>query len=108
MATRTGTAHDARSEISRTERAEQSDEVRAANLFDIRRVIGGLFLLYGAVLVVVGIGASDADLKKAAGLHINFWTGAGMLVVGALFIVWALARPVGVEVTRDGDGPRAD
>src|SRR4051794_10293481 len=104
MATRTGSTHDARAEISRTEKAEQREDVRAANLFDIRRVIGGLFLLYGAILVVVGLGASDADLHKAAGVHINFWTGAGMLVTGAIFIVWALARPVGEEVVGEGDG----
>ena len=28
---------------------------KAANRFDIRRIIGALFLLYGAILTVVGI-----------------------------------------------------
>jgi len=35
---------------------------RAANLFDLRRLIGGLFLIYGVILLILGIGASDADI----------------------------------------------
>jgi hypothetical protein len=72
------------------------DEVtaaRAANRFDIRRIIGGLFVVYGAMLVVVGIVGSDAVKNKADGININLWTGLGMLVFGALMIFWALARP---------------
>ena len=42
-------------------------ELRAANLFDIRRIIGGLFLLYGITLTVLGLGASDEDLQRAEG-----------------------------------------
>ena len=34
-------------------------DMRAANLFDIRRIMGGLFLLYGITLAVLGLGASD-------------------------------------------------
>jgi hypothetical protein len=73
------------------------DEVaaaKAANRFDIRRIIGGLFLLYGAILVVVGIVGSHADKTKAAGINVNLWTGLAMLVFGALMVAWALMRPV--------------
>lgn len=73
------------------------DEVaaaRAANRFDIRRIIGGLFLLYGVILVVVGIVGSEASKDKAAGINVNLWTGLAMLVFGALMVAWALARPV--------------
>jgi hypothetical protein len=72
------------------------DEVaaaRAANRFDIRRIIGGLFLLYGVILVVVGIVGSEADKAKAAGINVNLWTGLGMLVFGAGMVAWALMRP---------------
>ena len=85
--------------ISEAERAEEeSRAARAANLFDVRRFIGGLFVLYGLILFVLGIGASDADVDKAAGVNINLWTGLAMLIVGALFLAWAFARPLGEEL----------
>jgi hypothetical protein len=67
---------------------------KAANRFDIRRIIGGLFLLYGLILVVVGIVGSDEVKTKAAGVNVNLWTGVSMLVFGALMVFWALSRPV--------------
>ena len=85
--------------ISDAERAEQeSRAARAANLFDVRRFIGGLFLIYGVILFILGISASDADVQKAAGVNINLWTGLAMLVVGAIFLAWAFARPLGEEL----------
>jgi hypothetical protein len=85
--------------ISEAEKAEEASRAeRAANLFDVRRFIGGLFLLYGLILFVLGIGASDADVEKAAGVNINLWTGLAMLVVGAIFLAGALARPLGREL----------
>ena len=85
--------------ISEAEKAEEeSRAARAANLFDVRRFIGGLFLIYGVILFVLGIGASDADVEKAAGVNVNLWTGLAMLLVGALFIAWALWRPLGQEM----------
>jgi hypothetical protein len=91
----------ARAEIERTEDAQV--DAKTANRFDIRRVIGGLFLLYGAILVVVGFGASDADLSKADGININLWTGSCMFVFGGLMLGWALFRPVGAELAPDAD-----
>jgi xanthine/uracil/vitamin C permease (AzgA family) len=73
---------------------------KAANRFDIRRIIGGLFLVYGLILVVVGIVGSDAVKNKAAGINVNLWTGLAMLVVGALMIAWALMRPTAPEAPR--------
>jgi NADH:ubiquinone oxidoreductase subunit 4 (subunit M) len=73
-------------------------DVRAANLFDIRRIIGGLFLLYGVTLTVLGLGASDADLRRADGVNVNLLVGIVMIVMAALFIAWALWRPLGREL----------
>ena len=39
---------------------------KAANRFDIRRIIGGLFVLYGVILTVVGIVGSEA-IKNEGG-----------------------------------------
>jgi len=80
--------------------AQQPPEVdaataaKAANRFDIRRIIGGLFIVYALILVVVGVVGSAADKNKAAGINVNLWTGLGMLVVGLLMVAWALLRPV--------------
>ena len=67
---------------------------KAANRFDIRRIIGALFLLYGVILTVVGAFGSDAIKNKAAGINVNLWTGLAMIVFGALMVTWALTRPV--------------
>jgi hypothetical protein len=75
-------------------------DIRAANLFDIRRIIGGLFLLYGIVLTVLGLGASDADLRRADGVNVNLLVGIVLLVMAASFIAWALWRPLGRELER--------
>jgi hypothetical protein len=65
----------------------------AARLFDIRRVIGGLFVLYGIIVTIAGITASDAAIRKAAGININLWTGLGMLALGVFFLVWLTISP---------------
>jgi hypothetical protein len=75
-----------------------ADEERAANLLDIRRIIGGLFLLYGVVLTVLGFGASDADIERAHGVNVNLAVGISLLIVASLFIAWALLRPLGPEL----------
>jgi hypothetical protein len=73
------------------------DEARAAkmaNRFDIRRIIGGLFLVYSIVLIVTGIVGDHTVKNKASGINVDLYTGIAMLVVGVLMIVWALTRPV--------------
>jgi hypothetical protein len=76
-------------------------EAQAANLFDLRRIIAGLFLLYGLVLTIVGLGDSDKEIAKSAGVHINLIAGVGMLVIGALFLAWALTRPLGKQLQEE-------
>jgi hypothetical protein len=73
---------------------EEIAAAKAANRFDIRRLIGALFLLYGSILTVAGIVGSHHVKTKAAGVNVDLWAGLGMLVFGALMIYWALARPV--------------
>ena len=82
------------------EDADVAAAERAANRFDIRRIIGGLFTLYGIVLVVIGVVGAHHVKVKAAGININLWAGLGMLVLAALMIWWALARPVRLESPR--------
>ena len=73
--------------------SDQQPTKRAADLLDIRRIIGGLLLLYGAILTITGIVSSHAQKTKAAGWNVNLWTGIGLLVVGGLFMFWAQTRP---------------
>src|SRR6185437_14729239 len=80
--------------------ATDEDEIkaaRAANRFDIRRIIGGLFILYSLILIALGIFGSEHVKNKASGINIDLWTGLGMLVFGALMIFWALSRPTEPE-----------
>ena len=77
---------------------DRGREAREANLFDLRRILGGLFLLYGLILTVVGLLDSSAELARAAGVRINLLAGIGMLVLGGLFVLWALLRPLAQEL----------
>ncbi|SDM80464.1 hypothetical protein SAMN04487981_102621 [Streptomyces sp. cf386] len=65
----------------------------AARLFDIRRIIGGLFVLYGVIVTIVGLTDDDAAIEKAEGININLWTGLGMLLLGLFFLGWLKLRP---------------
>ncbi|MGW6736748.1 hypothetical protein [Streptomyces sp. NPDC055013] len=65
----------------------------AAQLFDIRRIIGGLFVLYGVIVTIVGLTDDDAAIDKAQGININLWTGLGMLLLGLFFLTWLKLRP---------------
>jgi len=73
---------------------DELEAARAANRFDIRRLIGGLFCLYALILIALGIFGSYTIKHKAAGINIDLWTGLAMLVFGILMLVWAFTRPV--------------
>ncbi|MFE2299706.1 hypothetical protein ACFXAW_16065 [Streptomyces sp. NPDC059445] len=85
---------DAQSQVSDLEKKSAT----AARLFDIRRIIGGLFVIYGIIVTIAGITASDADLAKAGDININLWTGLGMLALGLFFLAWLWLRPLPAPV----------
>jgi hypothetical protein len=101
-------SHDPFIEQAESAEIESRRARRAANLFDLRRIIAGLFAVYGVILVVLGLGASDAEIDKAAGWNLNLWTGVAMLVVAAIFTAWALTRPLSEELdeAERGEGDR--
>src|SRR4051794_6013511 len=84
----------------------KSRAAQAANLFALRRIIGGVFVVYGIGLAVLGAFDSQQEIDKAAGVNINLWTGLGMLAFGLLMILWALTRPLGDELV-EGEGTSA-
>jgi hypothetical protein len=75
------------------ERAPANPTSSAARLFDVRRVIGGLFVVYGVIVALVGAFDSSGQITKAQGVNINLWAGLGMLVLGGLFLLWQWLRP---------------
>jgi drug/metabolite transporter (DMT)-like permease len=72
---------------------------RMQRLFDLRYVIGVLLGVYGVILVIRGILDGPEQLARAAGTEINLWTGIALLVVAAVFLIWARLRPLGIDVT---------
>ena len=83
---------------------ESQPRAHKAGAFDIRLIIALLIGVYGVILTVMGIGfTSDEEIKKAAGVNINLWAGIGMLVVAAVFVLWAKLRPLVVPA-----GPESD
>src|SRR5215211_3832753 len=97
----------AREQIAETEEAEASDRLRGVTtLFDLRMVIRGLLALYGVILTIMGLFASDDAIAKAAGININLWAGLVILAGGAIFLAWAVLRPLRAEDLQDTDTDR--
>jgi hypothetical protein len=71
--------------------------VRSTRRLDLRRILGGLFVLYGVITTIVGIVHWDTDPQKTDGIHINLWVGLSMLVGGLLFFLWDRLNPVPAE-----------
>src|SRR5919198_6445001 len=104
--TYTGTEREARAQIAQAEEAEARDRAtRAASLFDLRWVIGGLLTLYGVTLTVLGVVASSATKAKAAGININLWAGLAILAGGLFFLAWGALRPLRAEQIADETEP---
>jgi hypothetical protein len=86
--------HYSEDDVQREVSELEKQSTTAARLFDIRRIIGGLFVLYGIIVTIAGLTVSDADRAKAQGVNINLWTGLGMLALGILFLIWLRLRPL--------------
>jgi hypothetical protein len=80
---------DVQREVSELEQKSAT----AARIFDLRRIIGGLFVVYGVIVTIAGLTDSDAEIDKAQGININLWTGLGMLALGIFFLLWLWLRP---------------
>ena len=75
------------------ERPDERESDLLAKLFDIRSFTGALFVIFGVIVTIVGLTASDAEIQKAAGVNLSLLIGLIMLVTGIVFLVWLLARP---------------
>ncbi len=83
-----------------------ADNKKTAGVFDIRNIIGALLGIYGIALLLAGIFADTAP-EKTGDVNANLWTGVGLAVASAAFLVWARVRPTVVpeEVDRASDDP---
>jgi hypothetical protein len=75
------------------ERPDETGVDLLAKLFDLRTFIGTMFLIFGVIVTIVGLTASDAEIEKAAGINLSLILGLIMLAMGTVFIVWMLLRP---------------
>ncbi|CAK7288004.1 MULTISPECIES: hypothetical protein [Streptomyces] len=85
--------HYTEGDVAREVSELETKSATAARIFDLRRIIGGLFVVYGVIVTVTGLTDSQAAIDKAQGVNINLWTGIGMLVLGVFFLVWLKLRP---------------
>ncbi|MET8767858.1 hypothetical protein [Streptomyces sp. NPDC004658] len=92
------TEQDVLREVSELE----TKSATAARIFDLRRIIGGLFVVYGVIVTITGITDSQAAIDKAEGVNINLWTGIGMLLLGIFFLAWLKLRPTPPPLPPEG------
>ena len=58
---------------------------------DLRIPIGGMFSIFGIVLLVYGLVSDPAIYQRSLGINVNLWWGIVLLMFGATML-W-LARP---------------
>ncbi|MFN8125652.1 MAG: hypothetical protein U0R64_03990 [Candidatus Nanopelagicales bacterium] len=80
---------------------------RAARMLDLRFVIAVMFAIFGVLVTLSGLTASNEEIDRAAGINISLWTGLGLLLLSAFFGIW-VARvppdvPEGHDVPAEGD-----
>ena len=85
--------HYTEGDIAREVTELETKSATASRIFDLRRIIGGLFVVYGVIVTITGITDSQSAIDKAQGVNINLWTGIGMLALGVFFLVWLKLRP---------------
>ncbi|MGW5368163.1 hypothetical protein ACWER6_07660 [Streptomyces sp. NPDC004009] len=94
--------HYTEGDVSRDVADLESKSATAARIFDLRRIIGGLFVVYGVIVTIAGITDSQSAIDKAQGVNINLWTGIGMLLLGIFFLAWLKLRPTAPPLPPEG------
>jgi len=61
------------------------------NQLDVRIPIGGMFTVFGVVLIVFGIFSDKALYERSLGINVNLWWGLVLLVFG-LVMLWLAYR----------------
>lgn len=58
---------------------------------DLRIPIGGMFTIFGVVLIVFGLVSDKAIYERSLGINVNLWWGLVLLVFG-LLMFWLAYR----------------
>jgi hypothetical protein len=61
------------------------------NQLDVRIPIGGMFTIFGVVLIVYGLVSDPAIYQRSLGINVNLWWGL-VLVVFGLVMLWLAYR----------------
>lgn len=61
------------------------------NQLDVRIPIGGMFTIFGLVLIVYGLVSDKAIYERSLGINVNLWWGLVLLVFG-LVMLWLAYR----------------
>ena len=86
----------------------EAPQSAAARLFDIRLLIGGLFVVYGVMLTVAGFFTSDKERAKASRHQHQPVAGhRACSSSGVLFLLWRRLNPL-QSASRDRDQSRRD
>lgn len=61
------------------------------NQLDLRIPIGGMFAIFGVVLIVYGLASDKAIYERSLGINVNLWWGLVLLVFG-FTMLWLAYR----------------
>ena len=83
--------------------SKSNELTRTAGAFDVRNFIGALLAIFGVILTIAGIvGFTPDEAERTGGVDANLWTGIGLIIAAAVFLIWAKLRPIRIAETPDG------
>ena len=82
--------------------SKSNELTRTAGAFDVRNFIGALLAIFGVILTIAGIvGFTPDEAERTGGVDANLWTGIGLIIAAAVFLIWAKLRPIRIVETLD-------
>ncbi|WP_025777354.1 hypothetical protein [Brevibacterium sp. VCM10] len=88
--------------------SNSNQQTKTAGAFDVRNFIGALLAIFGIILTIAGfVGFTPDEAERTGGVDANLWTGIGLVVAAAVFLIWARLRPLRIVETPDDDAGAA-
>jgi len=82
--------------------SKSNELTKTAGAFDVRNFIGALLAIFGVILTIAGIvGFTPDEAERTGGVDANLWTGIGLIIAAAAFLIWAKLRPIRIVETPD-------
>jgi hypothetical protein len=70
------------------------------------RQVAAVFVIFGILVIIPGLGASQKTIDQAAGINLTLWVRAVMLAMGILFLAWILLKPPPPVTAAEADASR--